>query len=78
MAASYRGVYQGTKVTGQPIGLKPLAGGAAVLLTVGGVLQPGETELSDSNAIRASWVLVKRDGQWRIAVYHNCPRDPVG
>ncbi len=78
MAAAYRGVYRGTTVTGQPIGLKPLAGGAAVLLTVGGVLQPGETELSDSDAIRASWVLVKRDGQWRIAVYQNCPRDPVG
>ena len=76
MTAAYAGVYQGTTVTGQPIGLKPLAPGAVALLTVGGVLAPGETELSADNAIRASWILVRRDTGWKLAVYQNCPRDP--
>lgn len=75
MAAGYAGPYQGTRVTGSPIDIKPLADGAVALLTMGGVLAPGETEVSDNAAIRASWILVRRDGRWQLAVYQNCPRD---
>jgi uncharacterized protein (TIGR02246 family) len=75
MAAGYAGPYQGTRVTGSPIDVKPLADGAVALLTMGGVLAAGETELSDQAAIRASWILVRRDGRWQLAVYQNCPRD---
>jgi uncharacterized protein (TIGR02246 family) len=75
MATAYAGPYQGTRVTGSPIDVKVLADGAVALLTVGGVLAPGETELSDQAAIRASWILVRRDGRWQLAVYQNCPRD---
>jgi uncharacterized protein (TIGR02246 family) len=75
MAAAYAGPHQGTRVIGSPIDVKPLADGAVALLTMGGVLAPGETELSDKAAIRASWILVKRNGGWQLAVYQNCPRD---
>ena len=75
MSAGYAGPYQGTRVTGTPIDLKPLAPGAVALLTMGGVIAAGATELSDAAAIRASWILVKRDGRWQLAVYQNCPRD---
>jgi uncharacterized protein (TIGR02246 family) len=75
MAAGYVGPYQGTRVTGTPLDIKPLAPGAVALLTVGGVIAAGATELSDKAAIRASWILVKRDGRWQLAVYQNCPRD---
>jgi len=75
MASAYAGPYQGTRVTGSPVDLKPLADGAVALLTTGGVIAAGATELSDEAAIRASWILVRRDGGWRLAVYQNCPRD---
>lgn len=75
MAAGYAGPYQGTRVIGSPIDVKPLADGAVALLTIGGVLESGATELSDQAAIRASWILVKRDDRWQLAVYQNCPRD---
>jgi uncharacterized protein (TIGR02246 family) len=75
MTDAYAGPYRGTRVTGQPLDIKFLNGGAAVLVTQGGVLQPGQTDLSDERAIRASWVVVERDGQWQIAVYQNSPRD---
>lgn len=75
MATGFAGPYQGTRVTGTPIDIKPLAPGAAALITQGGVLAPGESEVSARAAIRASWILVKRDGQWQLAVYQNCPRD---
>jgi uncharacterized protein (TIGR02246 family) len=74
MTAAYAGPYKGTSVTGTPIDIKPLAPGAVALLTEGGVIAAGETELSDEAAIRASWILVKRDDEWRLAVYQNCPR----
>ncbi|MEU7827158.1 SgcJ/EcaC family oxidoreductase [Catellatospora sp. NPDC049133] len=75
MAAEYQGRYQGTTVTGQPIDIKPLAPGAVALLTQGGVIAKGATELAAADTIRASWILVRQGGGWRIAVYQNCPRD---
>jgi len=62
-------------VTGTPIGLAVLGPAAAVLFTEGGVLLPGETEVSADRAIRASWTVVQRDGQWQLAAYQNGPRD---
>ncbi len=77
MEAEYAGKYQGTSVTGTPLDIKPLGAGAVALITVGGVLMPGENKVSTKEAIRASWILVKDGDTWRLAVYHNCPRDPV-
>lgn len=77
MAQGYAGRYKGTRVTGSPLDIKPLGADAVALLTEGGVLAPGETELSDAEAIRASWILVRHDGQWQLAVYQNSPRDPA-
>ncbi|GAA2868502.1 hypothetical protein Acy02nite_84070 [Actinoplanes cyaneus] len=77
MAEAYRGVYRGTTVTGRPIAVKPLGPGAVALLTEGGVIAAGSTELAAADAIRASWILTKRDGEWLLSVYQNSPRDPA-
>ncbi|MEO6702288.1 MAG: SgcJ/EcaC family oxidoreductase [Jatrophihabitantaceae bacterium] len=77
MSAAFAGPYKGTQVTGTPIELRRLATGAVALITVGGVIPAGKKQLADSDAIRASWILVKRDGEWFLSVYHNCPRDPA-
>ena len=76
MTAGYAGPYKGTTVTGTPLAIKPLGKDAVALLTVGGVIGAGESELSTKEAIRASWILVKNDEGWQLAVYQNCPRDP--
>ena len=44
-----------------------------LLVTSGGVLRPGESQVSDARAIRATWLVVKRDGQWLLTAYQNCP-----
>jgi len=76
MTAGYAGPYKGTSVTGTPLDMKPLGTRAVALVTVGGVIGAGEKELSSKQAIRASWILVKDDDTWRLAVYQNSPRDP--
>lgn len=72
MATAYAGPYKGTRVTGQPINLKFLGDDVGVVITQGGVLMPGETEVSREQAIRATWVLRKRGDDWLVSAYHNC------
>ncbi len=74
MADGFAGPYQGTQVTGEPLDIHFLSDESAVLITQGGVLNAGETEVSDKEAIRASWVVVKRDGVWSLATYQNSPK----
>jgi uncharacterized protein (TIGR02246 family) len=77
MAGAFATVYKGSTVTGAPIEIKPLRAGAVALITQGGVMPAGETEVSEAAAIRASWILVKRGRKWQLAVYQNCPRNPA-
>jgi uncharacterized protein (TIGR02246 family) len=74
---AFQGEYRGTQVTGKPLASRFFGPDAGVLLTVGGVLEPGETEVTSKQAIRASWTVVRRDGEWRLAAYQNTPRDRV-
>jgi uncharacterized protein (TIGR02246 family) len=73
MAGAFTGPYQGTKVFGQPLSVRSIGGGVAVVITRGGVLKPGETEVSAEEAIRATWVVTKQSGEWLIAAYQNTP-----
>lgn len=75
MADAFTNVYQGTQVTGQPISARFLGPEVGLLITQGGVLGPGQNKVSDDQAIRATWLLIKQDGQWRLAAYQNTPRD---
>ncbi len=76
-AKAFEGRYKGTQVTGKPISIRALGPDVAILLSYGGVLETGETEVSESGAIRASWLCVRRDGQWKLAAYQNSPRYDV-
>jgi uncharacterized protein (TIGR02246 family) len=71
---AFDGKYKNTQVTGKPISIRVLGPDVAILLSQGGVLETGETEVSEAGAIRASWLVVRQDGQWRLAAYQNSPR----
>lgn len=65
--------YDGTQVVGKPISMRFFGPDVALLLSSGGVLAAGETEVSDAQAVRASWFAVRVDGKWRLAAYQNSP-----
>jgi uncharacterized protein (TIGR02246 family) len=73
MADGFAGPYRGTRVTGEPVDLRFIDDGVAVLITQGGVLAPGEAEVAEERRIRAIWLAVNRDGRWRLAHYQNSP-----
>ncbi|MEC3975176.1 SgcJ/EcaC family oxidoreductase [Amycolatopsis sp. H20-H5] len=74
MAAAYAGPFKGTGVTGTPVDVRFVTDEVALLRTHGGILAPGETEIDPELAVRSTWVVVKRDGQWFLAGYQNSPR----
>jgi|GEM_PF-564135 uncharacterized protein (TIGR02246 family) len=74
MAAAYAGPFKGTGVTGRPVDVRFAADDVALLRTDGGILAPGETEIDPELAVRSTWVVVKKDGEWRLAAYQNSPR----
>lgn len=74
MTAAYAGPFKGTGVLGQPVDLRFVGDDVALLRTHGGILAPGETEIRPALAVRSTWVMVRRDGEWLLAGYQNSPR----
>ncbi|MGR6975157.1 SgcJ/EcaC family oxidoreductase [Streptomyces cynarae] len=74
MAQAFEGPFKGTRVTGTPVDLRFANSESGILITQGGILAPGESEPSAERAVNASWVVVKREGQWFLAAYQNSPR----
>jgi uncharacterized protein (TIGR02246 family) len=71
LVESFAGQYKGTQVTGRPLDIRFFGPDSGILITQGGVLPAGHTEVPDEQSIRASWVVVKRDGEWKLAAYQN-------
>ncbi|MBO1413350.1 SgcJ/EcaC family oxidoreductase [Streptomyces sp. FH025] len=74
MAAAYAGPFKGTGVTGAPVDVRFASDDVALIRTHGGILAPGETEIAEELAVRSTWVVVRTDGEWRLAAYQNSPR----
>lgn len=67
----FKSAHQGTTLLQNVVDIRFLNPSAAVVITEGGVLAPGETEPAPERAIRATWVLAKENDAWLIAAYQN-------
>jgi uncharacterized protein (TIGR02246 family) len=73
MAAAFAGPLRGSRGVDEPQSIRIFGDDTAIVVSEAGILMAGETSLPADRLRRATWVLAKQDGAWRIAAYHNCP-----
>ncbi|WP_213451331.1 SgcJ/EcaC family oxidoreductase [Rhizomonospora bruguierae] len=73
IGAAFAGPMRGTRVVIDPVYLKRFAPDVALVVTEGGVLLPGESEVAPGRGIRGTWLLGRVDEQWQVAAYHSSP-----
>lgn len=72
-AAGFAGPLKGSRACNEVRSVRFPAPDAAIVISEGGVLPEGETTVPAARRVRATWVLARRGGQWRIAAYQNSP-----
>ena len=71
MAGGFAGPLKGSHVIDQPQDVRFLNEETAIVISEGGIVFPGQNAVPSEGMVRATWVLVKRDGRWCVAAYHN-------
>lgn len=74
MAAAYAGPFKGSGVTGRPVDVRFVNDEIALLRTEGGILAEGQTSIAPELAVGSTWIVVKKEGEWKLAAYQNSPR----
>jgi uncharacterized protein (TIGR02246 family) len=73
MAGAFAGPLKGTRPIDVVQSVRFLGSDAAIVISRGSFLLPGETESPDDRWFLATWTLAKQDGRWLVAAFHNCP-----
>ena len=73
MALAFDGPLKGSSTYNKQLSLRFVGRDAAIVVSESGILFTGQTEVSDTGKVNATWVFEKRDGRWLIAAYHNSP-----
>ena len=73
MAAGFAGPLSGSRVAAHPVDVRFVTDDTAIVVSEDGIIFPGQDAVASERLVRATWVLVRRDGAWRIASYHNSP-----
>lgn len=74
MAEAFAGGYRGAHVKGWPIEVTFLTEDVAMIVTEGGVIPAGRSELDPLDMIRATWIVVRRaDGTLELMSHQSSP-----
>ena len=73
MAAGFAGPLKGSRVHDEPGSVRFFGFDTAVIITEGGILMAGQDEVPAERLVRATWVFVRQNDEWRVAAYHNSP-----
>jgi uncharacterized protein (TIGR02246 family) len=75
MAGGFAGPLKGTSSLNNVLKTQLLSPDTAIVISESGIRFPGETEVPGARIGLATWVLTKNNGTWKVAAYHNAPRD---
>jgi uncharacterized protein (TIGR02246 family) len=73
MTAGFAGPLKGSRVSDEPRSVRFFGPDTAVIITEGGVLMAGQNAVPAERLVRATWVVVQKDGEWLVAAYQNSP-----
>ncbi len=74
MSDGFDGGLKGARVKGWPISVQFLTEDVALVITEGGIIMAGDTEIAADRFIRASWVIAKEaDGALRLVSHQSSP-----
>jgi uncharacterized protein (TIGR02246 family) len=74
MGEAFAGGWKGSRLTDEPLDIRLTnEGTVAVAITEGGIVRPGAEALEKADRTRTMWVIVKRDGDWRVASHQTSP-----
>jgi uncharacterized protein (TIGR02246 family) len=74
MAAGFAGGLGGARVSGGPLDMTFLDESTALVITEGGIILAGESEVDPARQIRATWVIVRgEDGPPRLLSHQSSP-----
>lgn len=73
MADLFAGSHRGAHVQGWPVAVAFLTGDAALFVTEGGIVAPGETGIAEHNLIRSTWVVARRAGGPELVSHQSSP-----
>jgi uncharacterized protein (TIGR02246 family) len=74
MAAGFAGALKGSEGIHEVQSVRFVGADTALVLSRGAIRFAGRDE-PESRTLDG-WVLVKRDGNWRVEAFHNCPEGP--
>jgi len=72
-AAGFQGRLKGSTTIDEPGEVRFYGADTAIVTTTGGIVPAGHDSVY--RLVRATWVLVRQDGQWLIAAYSNAPAE---
>ena len=71
--AGFQGRLKGSTVIDEPQQVRFYGDDTAIVISTGGIVPAGQDAVM--RLIRATWVLVRQDGDWLIASYSNAPAE---
>ncbi|WP_304454020.1 SgcJ/EcaC family oxidoreductase [Nocardiopsis sp. YSL2] len=73
MAEGFAGPYRGMRAQGEPLKVELLTDDVALAVTEGGYVREGQSSVAPQDELRALWVMVRRDGDWKLLVHQTSP-----
>jgi len=72
LATAFAGRLRDSRATDEPLDIR-IIGDTAIVVSRSGILMAGEESVPAERARYATWVLVRDDGDWKVAAYANTP-----